>query len=738
MNTTIQSDAAKDGWVDGFPTGLFFESCFGDVNTFSKLRIGQGTESIRSYRSLVSFDVSSLKGAEIASATLFVYQSSVVGSPYTTGGNIVVDVVEYGTSLTALAWCALEQATDIGAISSNSTLGFKSLDVTSSLAFALSQGNSLLQFRFQSQEESFVSGYAVLEAGESQSSSQAPHLEVTYTPGRPNLTLFQPTGWSDKIVVSKTTGTNIDDQPLFPTDSFYVDWAATNDGLSPTTTQFLIELQLDGALIATWVNETSLEAGGFTVAEDFPLESLSRGSHTLKIVVDSTSAVTEENETDNEFTKTILVTNRSPVARAGPDRAVREGSPVSLNGGASSDPDEDTLSFAWTQTTGPQVTLLDVNSAVASLIAPGVDQLAVLGFRLTVSDGQLSASDTVNVTVTGNSQPVADAGPDRTVKSGSSVVINGSGSDPDGDTVTFSWSQLQGPQLALVGIDTPTLSFTAPEVTTSTTFAFRLTVSDGSLTSTDEVVVVVVPAGESTNLIFPQFVNGQNSSTGQVPAGVSASGNKTRIILRNNSDRIDTGKIHFRDASGNQIEVPINGIPTHNFLYSVGAWKTQEVETDGTGVLQSGVIEVVSDLGSQSKLEGTEVFEVLGNFVSVNNAPPETRQQTYVSVTTDENTGVALHNPHKTESITVDVVLVDGEEQARRQLTLGPLEQLVGFVDEEELFADFLQALNGEFNGTLNVYATGSGVSMLGLIQKRATGALIAVSATQNAFTPSN
>ena len=162
------------------------------------------------------------------------------------------------------------------------------------------------------------------------------------------------------------------------------------------------------------------------------------------------------------------------------------------------------------------------------------------------------------------------------------------------------------------------------------------------------------------------------------------------------------------------------------------------METDGTGVLQSGVIEVVSDLGSESKLEGTEVFEVLGNFVSVNNAPPETRQQTYVNVTTDENTGVALHNPHKTESITVDLVLVDGEEQARRQLTLGPLEQLVGFVDEEELFADFLQSLNGEFNGTLNVYATGSGVSMLGLIQKRATGALIAVSATQNAFTPSD
>ena len=82
------------------------------------------------------------------------------------------------------------------------------------------------------------------------------------------------------------------------------------------------------------------------------------------------------------------------------------------------------------------------------------------------------------------------------------------------------------------------------------------------------------------------------------------------------------------------------------------------METDGTGVLQSGVIEMVSDLGFRSRIEGTEVFEVLGSFVSVNNAPPRTRQQAYVSVTAEESTGIALHNPHKTESATVDLVLV--------------------------------------------------------------------------------
>ena len=142
--TTIYSDPFKDGWVDGSP------GCFGDINAVSSLRVGDGRGSFGGwYRSLVSFDVSSLKGPDIASVTLFVYQSSVVGSLYATGGNIVVDLVDYGPTLDEEDWCVPATASDIGSISSNAARGFKSLNVTSSLAFVLDQGNDLLQFRFQ-------------------------------------------------------------------------------------------------------------------------------------------------------------------------------------------------------------------------------------------------------------------------------------------------------------------------------------------------------------------------------------------------------------------------------------------------------------------------------------------------------------------------------------------------------------------------------------------------------------
>ena len=213
------------------------------------------------------------------------------------------------------------------------------------------------------------------------------------------------------------------------------------------------------------------------------------------------------------------------------------------------------------------------------------------------------------------------------------------------------------------------------------------------------------------NLIFPQFVNGQISPAGAVVAAVDEPLNRTRIILRNNSFLVDTGRIQFRDGSGSAAAVPIDGILTDTFPYLILPWQILEIETDGTGVLQSGIVEVVSDLGVRSRIEGTEVFEVLGSFVSVNNAPPRTRQQAYVSVTADENTGVALYNPNRTEAVTVDLVLVDGNEQARKRASLGPLEQLVAFVDEEALFGEFLESVEGSFRGTLNVSAAEHGVS---------------------------
>jgi hypothetical protein len=87
-------------------------------------------------------------------------------------------------------------------------------------------------------------------------------------------------------------------------------------------------------------------------------------------------------------------------ANAGNDAVVGAGTKVTLNGSASRSSDGGEFSVSWTQLEGPVVTILDDESAVATFTAPfsTTDQVELV-FLLTVSRGELTATDEVRVTV---------------------------------------------------------------------------------------------------------------------------------------------------------------------------------------------------------------------------------------------------------------------------------------------------------------------------------------------------
>lgn len=197
---------------------------------------------------------------------------------------------------------------------------------------------------------------------------------------------------------------------------------------------------------------------------------------------------------------TITPVNDPPQANAGAPQSVRSGQAVTLQGSGSDV--EGAVSFAWSQISGPTVSLQDADQAAARFTAPDVSADSELVFRLTVTDGeQASDSDTTTVTVSpeasDNLPPAANAGPDASVEEGSEVVLDGSGSDdPDGTIASFAWSQIDNgaPSVALRDADSAQAGFTAPTVTEATLLAFRLQVTDNDgATGADSVEISVTP-----------------------------------------------------------------------------------------------------------------------------------------------------------------------------------------------------------------------------------------------------
>jgi len=192
---------------------------------------------------------------------------------------------------------------------------------------------------------------------------------------------------------------------------------------------------------------------------------------------------------------TVQNVNQLPIANAGVDQAVNEGSVVNLDGTGSSDSDGTINVYSWSQTAGPVVTLAGANTASPNFTAPSVATDTVLTFELTVTDNDGAiATDSVDITVQNvNQLPAANAGIDQTVNENDSVNLDGTASsDSDGSITTYSWTQVAGPVVTLTGATTATPGFTAPAVTTDTALIFELTVTDNNGGNATDTVVVTV------------------------------------------------------------------------------------------------------------------------------------------------------------------------------------------------------------------------------------------------------
>jgi hypothetical protein len=200
---------------------------------------------------------------------------------------------------------------------------------------------------------------------------------------------------------------------------------------------------------------------------------------------------------NHDIRATFMRANQLPVADAGPDQVVDQAQLVTLSGLNSHDPDDGIVQFQWRQIQGDLVALSSPEQETTNFTAPDVDMYGQsLVFELTVTDAQgATAKDTCIVNVTwANAAPVAGAGADQSVSGGSKVTLDATAStDADDGIGSYSWLQVQGPQVILSNPQSATPRFTAPDVGRgSASLVFELTVTDaGGLQDTDTCAVAV-------------------------------------------------------------------------------------------------------------------------------------------------------------------------------------------------------------------------------------------------------
>ena len=173
----------------------------------------------------------------------------------------------------------------------------------------------------------------------------------------------------------------------------------------------------DGSLLGYSWRQT---AGPFAVTIDSDESLVANFSLPATPLVEGPAQLTFELKVHDNLggtsTDRVVVTidtyNAPPVASAGQDQNVSEGSSVMLDASASYDPDGAISSYSWAQTGGPAVTLAGADTAWSSFTAPQVAADTQLTFELTVTDtGGAAATDAVGILVTDVPVPIDSTPP---------------------------------------------------------------------------------------------------------------------------------------------------------------------------------------------------------------------------------------------------------------------------------------------------------------------------------------
>ena len=197
------------------------------------------------------------------------------------------------------------------------------------------------------------------------------------------------------------------------------------------------------------------------------------------------------------FNVTVTAVNDAPTLSKIPDQATSEGMSTPAIAFSAGDVETPAASLIITAVSSdadllPKDAIVIAGEGAAHTLkaSPKLGSSGTVRVTLTVSDGEASTAREFEIRVGGvNNAPLANAGPDQTVFGTNVACLNGTATDDTPDRLITSWSVVAGPSDVEFG-NASALSTTV-RFRTHGVYTLRLTVSDGELSDTDDMTIVV-------------------------------------------------------------------------------------------------------------------------------------------------------------------------------------------------------------------------------------------------------
>ncbi len=247
------------------------------------------------------------------------------------------------------------------------------------------------------------------------------------------------------------------------------------------------------------------------------------------------------------ITITVTNTNRAPTLTSPGNKSVNENANLTFTV-SGSDPDGEALTYSASGL--PPGATFNTSTRTFSW-TPSYSQAGSYNVTFTVSDGSLSASATITITVANvNRAPTITSPGDKTIVAGNPIAFTVTGSDPDNDPLTYTTGTL--PAGASFNASTRQFAWT-PTALQFGAHNVTFNISDGSLTANATITITVTsPTGTTTNtaplLTDPDALN----TTANVEV---------------------TATIQAADADGDSVSFSASGLPTGATLSTNGVFR---------------------------------------------------------------------------------------------------------------------------------------------------------------------